>query len=259
MPRFAANLSTLFTEHEFLDRFRAARDAGFEAIEIQFPYDHPAEVIREKLDETGLELVLFNLPPGDRNKGDQGLGALPGREKELSDSFNLALDYAETLDCRRLHVLAGIAPKNLDKTAYLTAFGANLRRLARKAEGYGRTLMLEPINTRDVPGYVLSRTADALSLVEAIDRDNVRLQLDLYHRQIMEGDLVSAIERCAPVLGHVQIAGVPGRHEPDVGEIAYPALFEALDAVGYDGWVGCEYHPRGRTEDGLGWLAPYLA
>lgn len=257
MVKFAANLSTLFTEHDVLDRFQAAADAGFAGVEMQFPYDHPAEAIRERLEATGLQMVLFNLPPGDWDKGDRGVGALPGREKELDAGLDRALDYARTLDCPKLHVMAGLAPPNLDKAAYLTAFGANLRRLAPKAETAGRTLLLEPINTRDMPGYVLSRTEQALSLIEAIGRDCIRLQLDLYHRQIMQGDLIRTIERVAPVLGHVQIASAPGRAEPDRGEIAYAPVLEALEAAGYDGWVGCEYFPAGRTEDGLGWLERY--
>ncbi len=224
---------------------------------MQFPYDVDAEALAERLRASGLEPVLFNLPPGDWQRGDRGLGALPGREKDLDHSFDRALAYAKVLGCKRLHVMAGIAPKNLDKAAYLSVFGANLRRLVRKARQNGLTLMLEPINTTDMPGYVLSRTEQALALIEAVDDDHVRLQLDLYHRQMMEGDLIRTIRRVAPVLGHVQIAGVPDRHEPDTGEIAYGAVFEALAEAGYDGWIGCEYVPRGRTEDGLGWLDAY--
>lgn len=258
MPRFAANLTTLFTERPLIERFRAAADAGFQAVEVQFPYELPAEEIAESLRATGLELVLFNLPPGDWDRGDRGLGALPGRERELEKSFDTALDYARVLGCRKLHVMAGVAPMNLDNTPYLASFGANLRRLVPKADAAGITLLLEPLNSRDNPGYVVSRTEEALSLIEAIDSPTVRLQLDLYHRQVMQGDLIRGIERAAPVLGHVQIAGAPDRREPDQGEVAYDAVFEALDRVGYDGWVGCEYHPAGRTEDGLGWLKPYL-
>jgi len=258
MPKFSANLSTLFTEYDFLDRFKAAADAGFMGVEVQFPYEVEASAIAEKLTQTGLQMVLFNLPPGQWDKGDRGLGALPGREKELDKGFDQALAYADILKCRQLHVMAGVKPKNLDNTAYLSAFGANLRRLAPRAEAAGCHLMLEPINSRDVPGYVLSRTEDALSLIKAIDRDSIRLQLDIYHRQVMQGDLIKTIEAVAPVLGHVQIAGAPGRGEPDRGEIAYGAIFEALQRIGYDGWIGCEYFPAGRTEDGLGWMKPYL-
>jgi len=258
MVKFAANLSTLFADRAFLDRFQAAADAGFTGVEIQFPYGQPAEAIRERLEATGLQLVLFNLPPGDWDKGDRGLGALPGREKELDAGLDQALAYARALDCPNLHVMAGLAPPNLDKAAYLSAFGANLRRLAPKAEAAGRTLLLEPINSRDTPGYVLSRTEQALSLIEAIGRDSIRLQLDLYHRQVMQGDLIRTIERTAPVLGHVQIAGAPERAEPDRGEIAYGPVLAALEAAGYDGWIGCEYFPTGRTEDGLGWMKDYV-
>ncbi|MEQ8604265.1 MAG: hydroxypyruvate isomerase family protein [Marivibrio sp.] len=258
MVKFAANLSTLFTERDFLDRFQAAADAGFKGVEIQFPYDHPAETIRERLDATGLSLVLFNLPPGDWEDGDRGLGALPGREKELDAGLDRALAYAQTLECAKLHVMAGLAPPNLDKAAYLSAFGANLRRLAPKAEAAGCTLLLEPINSRDMPGYVLSRTEQALSLIQAIGRDNIRLQLDLYHRQVMQGDLIRTIARAAPFLGHVQIAGAPDRSEPDRGEIAYGPVLAALDEAGYDGWIGCEYFPAGRTEEGLGWMTDYV-
>lgn len=257
MPRFAANLSTLFTEHAPIDRFEAAAAAGFKAVELQFPYDLEAEHIREKLDATGLKLVLFNLPPGNWDRGDRGLGALPGREKELEHAFDRALAYARALDTPMLHIMAGIAPMNLDNAPYLASFGANLRRLAPKAAGEGVTLMLEPLNTHDNPGYVISRTEEAIRLIEAVGHPAVRLQLDLYHRQVMQGNLIRAIERAAPLLGHVQIAGAPDRTEPDRGEIAYGALFDALARVGYEGWIGCEYHPTGRTEDGLGWLDAY--
>jgi hydroxypyruvate isomerase len=254
MPRFAANLSMLFGEHEFLDRFAAAAKAGFEAVEYLFPYDFAAGEIATRLKESGLTQVLFNLPPGDWTAGERGLAALPGREEEFRQGVEKALRYAETLDCPRLHAMAGIPPSGQDRESCRATYLENVAWAARMLESEARMLLIEPINTRDMPGYFLSTTAEARRVIEEIGAPNLRLQLDLYHAQIMEGDLAAKLESLFDHIGHIQIAGVPGRHEPDAGEINYPFLFDRLDALGYDGWVGCEYRPKGRTEDGLGWF-----
>jgi 2-dehydrotetronate isomerase len=254
VPRFAANLSMMFQEHAFLDRFAAARAAGFDGVEFLFPYAFPAEEIAARLRGSGLAQALFNMPPGDWDKGERGVAALPGREAEVATGVDRALSYAEALGCTRLHCMAGIPPAGADRTACRAAFVANLRHAARACAAKGVTLVIEPINTRDIPGYFLNYQRDARAIIEEVGADNLRLQLDLYHCQIMEGDLAAHVREFLPITGHVQIAGVPERHEPDVGEVNYPYLFDLLDSLGYDGWVGCEYRPKGRTEDGLGWF-----
>jgi hydroxypyruvate isomerase len=248
MPRFAANLTTMFTERPFLERFEAAAAAGFGAVEFLFPYDRPAAELRAALDVAGLELALFNAPPGDWEAGERGLAALPGREADFRAAFAWALDYAEVLRPARLHVMAGLATGPAAREAYV----ANLAWAAEAADGQGLTI--EPINSRDMPGYHLATSADAISVLEAVGAGNIGLQFDIYHAQIMEGDLTRRIERLMPRIAHVQIAGVPDRHEPDEGEVSYPHLFRLLDRLGYAGFVGCEYRPRGQTEEGLGWL-----
>ena len=257
MPRFAANLSMMFQEHAFLDRFAAAKAAGFEVVEFLFPYAFPAEEIAARLRDHGLTQALFNLPPGDWDNGERGFAALPGREAEFAAALAKALDYAAAIGCRQLHCMAGIPPAGADRTACRATFVANLRRAAETAAASGITLLVEPINTRDIPGYFLNYQRDGRAVVEEIGAPNLRLQLDLYHCQIMEGDLATHLRQFLPVTGHIQVAGVPERHEPDVGEVNYPYLFGLLDELGYDGWIGCEYRPRGRTEDGLGWFAAY--
>jgi hydroxypyruvate isomerase len=254
MPRFAANLTMLFTELPFLDRFQAAREAGFEGCEFLFPYAYPIDEIADAHARSGLTQVLFNLPPGDWNQGDRGIGALPGREAEFERGFETALDYAGALDCERLHVMAGIAPVTLDERVHESALEGNLRRIAPHAERAGITLLIEPINTRDMPGYVLNRTEQALRVIDNVQVENVALQLDLYHRQIMQGDLLATVEKHIDIIGHVQIAGVPSRHEPDTGEVNYGPIFKRLDNLGYAGWIGCEYVPATDTWSGLSWL-----
>ena len=248
MPRFAANLTTLFTEVPFLDRFAAASAAGFGAVEFLFPYENPPAQVAEGLRRVGLDCVLFNLPPGDWAGGERGIAALPGREEAFRRTVALALDYALALDAPRLHAMAGAGATNRD------VYVANLRFAADALAADGRELLIEPINGRDMPGYFLQDWEQACAIQDAVDRPNLRLQADLYHLQIIGGDLTRLLERDMGRIGHVQIAGVPERHEPDGGEVHYPHLFEALDRLGYTGWIGCEYHPRGRTEDGLGWL-----
>jgi hydroxypyruvate isomerase len=248
MPRFAANLSMMFTERPFLERFDAAAAAGFEAVEFLFPYDFPASELRAALDRNGLTMALFNAPPGDWEAGERGLASLTGRERDFRDSIALALDYAAVLKPARLHVMAGIAEGPAARATYVE----NLA-LAAAAAGPQR-ICIEPINSRDMPGFHLSTSTDALTVLDAVGAANLGLQFDLYHAQIMEGDLTRRLERLMPRIAHIQIAGVPDRHEPDSGEVSYPHLFATLDRLGYDGFVGCEYRPAGRTEDGLGWF-----
>lgn len=256
MPRFAANLSMMFSEAEFLDRFKAAAAAGFEAVEFLFPYTHPADEIAARLGEYGLRQALFNAPPGKWEAGERGTSSLPGREDEFDRGFDQALAYAERLNCRTIHVMAGIVPAGEREKAF-ERYVASLSRVAPRAASAGITIVLEPINTRDMPGYLINRSGEARQAIELVGAPNIRLQLDLYHRQIMEGDLTHAIRDNRDITGHVQIASVPDRHEPDEGEIAFSPLYAALDASGYQGFIGCEYRPRGRTEDGLQWFAPY--
>jgi len=248
MPRFAANLSMMFTERPFLERFDAAAAAGFKAVEFLFPYDFAAADIRNALDRNGLTMALFNAPPGDWEAGERGLASLEGRAHEFRESIALALDYAEVLRPTRLHIMAGIAEG-------LAARGVYIENLAHAAAVAGELrLCIEPINSRDMPGFHLNTSTDALTVLDAVGAANLGLQFDLYHAQIMEGDLTRRLERLMPRIAHIQIAGVPERHEPDTGEVSYPHLFAVLDRLGYDGHVGCEYRPAGRTEDGLGWF-----
>ena len=255
MPKFAANLSFQFTEVAFAERFARAAQAGFCGVEYLFPYDYPARTIADWLQAAGLEQVLFNLPPGDWAAGERGLACLPHRQGEFAEGVELALDYAMVLDCQRVHCMAGINPGKIDEAELTATYIANLRYAADRFATIGATVLVEPINSRiDMPGYWLDDIDKACRLIEAIERPNVKLQLDLYHAQIIRGDLARTIDDCLPLLGHVQIADNPGRHEPGTGEINYPFLFERLDQLGYRGWVGCEYKPRAGTEAGLGWL-----
>jgi hydroxypyruvate isomerase len=264
MPKFAANLSFLFTELPFAERFTRAAAAGFNGVEYLFPYDWPAGEVAGWLATAGVEQVLFNLPPGDWAAGERGLACLPGRRGEFAESVEQALAYALQLDCRRLHCMAGLSPKGTScgarpagvAEAELEAtYIANLRHAADRLASIGVTVTIEPINSRiDMPGYWLDDIGKALRLLAAIDRDNVKLQFDLYHAQIIQGDLARTLEANIERIAHIQIADNPGRHEPGTGEIHYPYLFELLDRLGYTGWVGCEYKPLTTTEAGLGWL-----
>jgi hydroxypyruvate isomerase len=265
MPRFAANLSLLYNEHDFLDRFAAAARDGFAAVEFLFPYAFDASAIAARLQDHGLQQVLFNAPPGDWSAGERGLACLPGREAEFREGFQRALDYAQVLQCPRIHVMAGLAPAAADAAALTACYQANLAWAASAAATVGREVLIEPINPRDFPGYYLNRQDVAHALVQEIGAPNLKVQFDLYHCQIVEGDVASKIRQYLPSgrVGHIQIAGVPERHEPNVGELNYSYLFGVIDAVsqecGWDGWVGCEYRPRlgavpGATTQGLGWL-----
>ncbi len=258
MPRLAANLSMMFTEHPFEARFEAAARAGFRAVEFLFPYDWPSTQVAQWLAEAGVENVLFNLPPGDWASGERGLAALPGREIEFRAALRKALDYAQVLGTPRLHVMAGLIPAGADaglRARMRETYLDNLRWAAQEALQAERTLLIEPINPRDIPGYWLNHQQEALDVIAEVGAPNLRLQFDLYHAQIVDGDLTRRIERQVELTGHVQIAGVPDRHEPDAGELAITHLLATLDRVGYAGWVGCEYRPRGQTEAGLGWIA----
>ncbi len=255
MPRLAANLGMLFTEQPFLDRFAAAASAGFEAVEYFSPYEHPATVIRELLDRNRLQQALFNLPAGDRDAGESGLAILPGRRDAFAASLELALGYAQALGCPRLHVMAGCMPAGLERREAEATYLANLRWATSEAARARVGLMIEPINPIDLPGYFLANAEEARCIIEAVGSDNLWLQLDLYHRQMTDGGLARSLTSLMPIVRHIQIAGVPGRHEPDIGEINYPYLLDLIDSLGYRGWIGCEYRPRAGTLAGLGWAA----
>lgn len=259
MPKFAANLTMLFTEVPFLDRFEAAAKAGFDAVEYLFPYDFPTDRLVEALRSQGLKQVLHNLPGGNWADGERGIACLPDRVGEFRDGVGRAIEHATALGCPRVNCLAGIAPEGASAAALRDTFAANLDFAAKALGNAGIKLLIEPINTRDIPGFYLNRSSQAAELITDIGSDNIALQYDVYHMQIMEGDLTPTIERLQPHIAHIQIADTPGRGEPGTGEINYPFVLGALDRLGYDGWIGCEYKPRTTTAEGLGWLAPYGA
>ncbi|HBS17598.1 hydroxypyruvate isomerase [Halomonas sp. M1] len=254
MSKFAANLSMLFTEVDFLDRFKAAADAGFKGVEYLFPYDYPAADIKQRLDANGLSQVLFNLPAGDWGAGERGIACHPNRVEEFRAGVDKAIEYAKVLGNTQVNCLVGIKPDGVsDDEAHKTVV-ENLRFAAEKLKAAGILLIAEPINTRDIPGFFLNRTEQALALFDEVGSDNLKLQYDIYHMQIMEGDLAPTIEKHLARIAHVQLADNPGRHEPGTGEINYPFLFAHLERLGYDGWIGCEYKPKAGTTQGLGWL-----
>lgn len=260
MPCFAANLSMLYNDVDFLDRFAAAARDGFQAVEYLFPYDFAPGQLGERLRTNGLQQVLFNAPPGDWDAGERGIACIPGREAEFAEGMELAIAYAQALACPRIHVMAGLKPAGASEAALRATYIANIRRAARLAAPHGIAILLEPINGRDMPGFFLSRQDQAHALVAEIAEPNVQVQMDLYHCQIVEGDLAMKIRQYLPTgrVGHIQIAGVPDRHEPDDGEVSYSYLFRLLDRLGYEGWIGCEYRPARGTSEGLGWLKPWL-
>ncbi len=256
MPKFAANLSFLFADRPFPERFAAAAAVGFKGVEYLFPYDYPAYDVADWLRESDLEQVLFNLVPGDWAAGERGLACLPHRQGEFAESVEQALDYAMVLDCQRVHCMAGLRPAEANETELEATYIANLRHAADRLATIGATVMIEPINSRiDMPGYWLDDVVQAFRLQQAIGRDNVKVQYDIYHAQIIAGDLARTLEANIDRIGHIQIADNPGRHEPGTGEIHYPFLFDLLDRLGYDGWIGCEYKPLTTTEAGLGWMS----
>ena len=257
MPRFSANLSMLFTEHDFLDRFEAAAQAGFSAVEYVGPYDHAPEVVAARLKKNGLTQALFNLPPGDWGKGERGIAVLPDRTDEFRRGVDTAILYAKALECPQVNCLAGIAPAGVAPGKLRETFVSNLRFAAGKLKAAGIRLLTEPINTRDIPGFYLTTSRQALDIMREVGSDNLFLQYDIYHMQVMEGDLARTIETNLGLIPHMQLADNPGRNEPGTGEINYPFLFRHIDNLGYAGWIGCEYKPAASTDAGLGWMQPY--
>lgn len=255
MPVFAANLSMLFTEADFMDRFRLAREAGFSGVEYLFPYDWAEQDLKRELEDNGLTQVLFNLPPGDWSVGERGIACLPDRVDEFREGVGRAISYARALNCTQVNCLAGIRPDTLDESLAWQTLADNVNHAAARLEDEGITLCLEAINSRvDMPGFFLDTSARVMQLIEAVDADNVKLQYDLYHMQIMEGDLIRSVECLLPWIGHIQFADNPGRHEPGTGEINFRNVFAALDRLGYGGWVSAEYRPSGDTAASLDWF-----
>ncbi|PZW64402.1 hydroxypyruvate isomerase [Pseudomonas sp. URMO17WK12:I1] len=254
MPRFAANLSMLYPQHDFLDRFAAAAADGFAAVEYLFPYDYSAQELKQRLSDNGLVQALFNAPPGDWAAGERGIASLPGREAEFRAGVAKALEYAQVLGNDRIHVMAGLLPDEALRDKHQAVYLENLAYAADQARGVGVTVLIEPINTRDMPGFFLNRQDQAQAIVRQVGADNLKVQFDCYHCQIVEGDLSVKLRRDFTGIGHIQIASVPDRHEPDLGELNYAHLFELIDELGYTGWIGCEYRPKGDTSEGLQWL-----
>ena len=257
MPKFAANLSMLYNEVDFLDRFEAASASGFTGVEFLFPYAYPKEQLAEQLARHKLVPVLHNLPPGDWAAGERGIACHPDRVGEFQEGVGKAIAYASALGFRQLHCMAGIAPKDVDPETLRATFVSNLRFAAQAVGAAGIRLLIEPINRFDIPGYYLTHTQQALDLMREVGAPNLYLQYDVYHMQRMEGELANTIRAHLPRIGHVQIADTPGRNEPGTGEINFRFLFGFLDAIGYAGWIGCEYKPKGKTIDGLVWRAAH--
>lgn len=258
MPQFNANLSMMFNEVPFLERFAAAAQAGFKGVEFLFPYEFTKEQIKAELDRHKLQLILHNMPPGDWAKGERGLACLPGRDEEFKAGVAKALDYATHFGLKQLHCMAGLTPAGVSGPQLRDNYIRNVRYAANAAAKSGIRVLIEPINTRDIPSYYLNTSKQAIELMDAIAAPNVYLQYDIYHMQIVEGDLAPTMERLLPRIGHMQLADTPGRHEPGTGEINYTFLFSHIDRIGYKGWIGCEYRPATTTLAGLGWVKPYL-
>ncbi len=258
MPRFAANLTLLFNEVAFLDRFAAAAQAGFEAVEFLFPYAYAAQDIRQRLDANKLRLVLHNLPAGNWDAGERGIACHPDRVDEFRSGVAQGIAYAQALGVNQLNCLAGIAPAGVPDDLLRDTLVANLQYAAKALKDAGLRLLLEPINTFDIPGFYICRTDQALSILDAVGADNLFVQYDIYHAQRMEGELAATIAQHLPRIGHMQLADNPGRHEPGTGEINFTFLFEHLDRLGYSGWIGCEYKPATTTTAGLGWVKPFI-
>ncbi|WP_292937813.1 2-oxo-tetronate isomerase [Noviherbaspirillum sp.] len=257
MPKFAANLTMMFNEVPFLQRFQAAAQAGFKAVEFLFPYNFAPEEVAAQLKANHLENVLFNMPPGDWAAGERGIASLPGREAEFREGVAKAILYATALGTPRLHAMAGLLPQGADAAQHRATFIDNLRYACAEAAQHGITVLIEPINTRDIPGYFLNTQAEAHAILEEVGAPNLKVQMDFYHVQIVEGDIAMKVRRYLPHIGHIQIAGVPERNEPDTGEVNYAYLFRLLDQLGYDGWLGCEYRPAKGTVEGLGWMKAF--
>ena len=257
MPKFCANLTMLYTEQDFMGRFAAAARSGFEGVEYLFPYDFDKNALADQLSTHSLTQVLHNLPAGDWAGGERGIACLPDRVGEFQDGVGRAIEYATALGCRQLNCLVGIKPEGVDDDKARSVVIDNLAFAAPKLADAGIKLLLEPVNTRDIPGFFVNRSAQAIAIMDAVGSDNLYLQYDFYHMQIMEGDLAPTFARLQDRIAHVQLADNPGRHEPGTGEINYPFLFDWLDQEGYEGWIGCEYKPKTTTEEGLGWFTPY--
>jgi len=257
MPKFSANLTMMFNEVEFLGRFERAAKAGFRAVEYMFPYEWPEEQLAGELKSHKLEQVLFNLPAGDWAAGERGIACLPGREREFKDGVEMALAYARALRCPTLNCLVGLTPEGVSADQVSQTLADNLQFAAAALEKKGIRCVIEMLNENAVPGFHLVRTREALRLLDEVNHPNLRLQYDVYHMQIMEGNLIDTMSANMSRIGHIQIADNPGRHEPGTGEINFPNVFAAIDAAGYNGWIGCEYVPAGKTEEGLGWFEPY--
>ena len=254
MPKFAANLSMLFNEVDFLDRFKAAADAGFEGVEYLFPYAFEKDALVEQLQKHGLTQVLHNLPAGDWEAGERGIACHPDRVGEFQEGVGRAIDYGTALGCKQINCLAGIAPDGVADDMLRATFVSNLRFAAPRLKQAGMRMLIEPINTYDIPGFYLNRTDQAIGILDEVGSDNLFVQYDIYHAQRMEGELAKTIEKYLPRIAHIQLADNPGRHEPGTGEINYAWLFRFIDKTGYDGWIGCEYKPAAETRAGLGWI-----
>jgi hydroxypyruvate isomerase len=258
MPKFCANLTLLYNEHAFLDRFAAAATAGFRGVEYLFPYDCDKHQLAGQLKRHQLAQLLHNLPAGNWAAGERGIGCHPGRTREFQDGVAQAIEYATALGCPQVNCLAGIRPRHVDPNNARETFVANLQYAAPRFKDAGIKLLIEAINTRDIPGFFLNYTRQALDIIQAVGSDNLFVQYDIYHMQVMEGDLANTIENNLGVISHMQLADNPGRNEPGTGEINYPFLFEHIDRIGYQGWIGCEYRPKTTTDAGLDWVRPYL-
>ena len=257
MPKFCANLTFLFNEVDFVERFGAAAKAGFKAVEYMSPYEYGKDQLADQLQQHGLEQVLFNLPAGDWAKGERGIGCHPGRVGEFQDGIGKAIEYAKVLGCKQVNCLAGLCP-DAPEDRQRAAFVANLKFAALKLKEAGVKLLIEPINTIDIPGFYLTGSRPALEIIDEVGSDNLYLQYDIYHMQVMEGDLARTIEKNLTKIPHMQLADNPGRHEPGTGEINYDFLFAHIDSIGYKGWIGSEYKPKTSTLEGLGWMRPYF-
>ena len=259
MPKLCANLTLLYNEVPFLERFRAAAQSGFAGVEYLFPYAYPCELLTDLLGENGLVQILHNLPAGDWEHGDRGIACLPDRVGEFQESVGRAIEYASALGCKQVNCLAGIAPESMPRERAAETFVDNLKFAAPRFKSAGIKLLIEAINTRDIPGFFLTSTRQSLDVIAAVGSDNLFVQYDIYHMQIMEGDLARTIEANLPMIPHMQLADNPGRNEPGTGEINYSFLLDFIDRIGYTGWIGCEYKPKTTTVEGLGWAKRYLA
>jgi len=258
MPKFCANLTMLWNELDFTDRFAAAARAGFKGVEYLFPYDHDKNRLAEQLRQHRLTQVLHNLPAGNWAQGERGIACHPRRVAEFQDGVGKAIEYAQALGCKQVNCLAGIRPSQVDPGLARETYIRNLQFAAPLLHDAGIKLLIEPVNTRDIPGFFLNNSKQAFDIIKAVGSDNLFLQYDIYHAQVMEGDLARTIEANLALIPHLQLADNPGRNEPGTGEINYPFLFQHIDRIGYGGWIGCEYKPKTTTDAGLGWIKPYL-